>query len=105
MLRCEGSLGFINPVNMRADLPDFGVPRVQSPAFNNNPLLEIADFNAPTPYTNIATYLGPMTAAPPVVQFQVKPSAAMMLKNNREMQFRLVARYPDGTYFTNHDDQ
>jgi hypothetical protein len=78
---------------------------MQSNAFNSNPILEPADITASPLISRAATLLGPMTFAPPAVRFQLTPAATATLRNGRETQFRLTARFLDGTFFTNHDDQ
>ena len=40
-----------------------------------------------------------------MVTFQLRPGAWQFIENNAELQFRLIAMYNDGSYFTNHDDR
>lgn len=76
-----------------------------SPAFNGNPLLEIGDFSALPRVANAATVIGTIPPAPTSLRFQLKPSVATRLENNKEVQFRLIARTQDGMYYTNHNDR
>jgi hypothetical protein len=78
---------------------------LQANAFNSNPILEPADITASPLISRAATLIGRMQFSPPTVRFQLTPAATATLRNGRETQFRLSARYSDGTFFTNHDDQ
>ncbi len=64
----------------------------------------MADFAAKPTVAHAAAVIGDIASAPEVVEFQLTRAALALVRNNKEMQFRLTGRYPDGTYFTNRDD-
>ena len=76
----------------------------QSPAFNGDPIVEMADLTAKALIANAGTLIGSIGQAPRQVQFQLAPRAATQLANNKEMQFRFTAKYPDGSWYTNRND-
>jgi hypothetical protein len=78
---------------------------LQANAFGANPILEPADITASPLISRAATLVGRMRFAPTSVQFKLTDNATATLRNGRETQFRLSARFSDGSFFTNHDDR
>ncbi len=80
---------------------------MQSFAFNGNPLLETADYDAPASFSNVGTSSGLAlaSASGSIVTVAMSAAASAAINCTREIQFRMgVYNQSNGFPFTNFDD-